>query len=280
MNNQLQRVLTAIIGIPILYIIFYLGGLWFLAFFLIVVFLAQLEFAKILQIKGYSVERAITILFSLVLIIAAYFGYFYLTLSFTSIIIATFVLQLSKQDLQNAFMRAGSTLFGITYIGWFLSHAILLRNIDRNSNINSVTESLQGVLDVGFFYVIFVVACTFLNDAGAYYVGNWKGKRKLLPRVSPGKTVEGTLGGIITAIISAGVVNLIFKSPIPFPWPFLLGFIVAIAAILGDLVESMIKRSVGLKDSGNIVPGHGGVLDRFDSLIFVFPVSYYSIIIY
>jgi phosphatidate cytidylyltransferase len=177
-------------------------------------------------------------------------------------------------------VELGTTLIGIIYLGWFLSHAILLRNLENNSDIKNHAETVQGIKDAGFFYVVFVVACTFLNDTGAYFVGKWKGKKKLIPRISPGKTVEGTIGGIISSTITGGVMNLIFKSPLEYSWAFSFGFIIGVVAVFGDLVESLIKRSLGVKDSGGILPGHGGVLDRFDSLIVVFPVSYYLVLLY
>jgi phosphatidate cytidylyltransferase len=156
----------------------------------------------------------------------------------------------------------------------------LLRNIGYVPQIKSYAKKVQGLGDAGFFYLIFVVACTFLNDTGAYFVGRWKGKRKLIPRISPGKTVEGTVGGILSSTITGWIVNLIFRSPLEHHWALIFGFIVGFVALLGDLIESLIKRSAGVKDSGIILPGHGGILDRFDSLILVFPVSYYLIIIY
>jgi phosphatidate cytidylyltransferase len=253
MGNLTQRVLTAVFGVPVLLFIFYQGGVLFLLLFLLIISVGQFEFFKLLETKGVSSE---------VLMIIA------------------FVYQFRRQDLSEAMVELGTTLIGIIYLGWFLSHAILLRNLENNSDIKNHAETVQGIKDAGFFYVVFVVACTFLNDTGAYFVGKWKGKKKLIPRISPGKTVEGTIGGIISSTITGGVMNLIFKSPLEYSWAFSFGFIIGVVAVFGDLVESLIKRSLGVKDSGGILPGHGGVLDRFDSLIVVFPVSYYLVLLY
>lgn len=211
---------------------------------------------------------------------AAYFGFVYFSIVAAAIIITTLLLMLMQERGGDVLSQTALNLLVIIYLGWFLSHAILLRNIGDSEYMRLVGEYDQGLRDSGFFYVIFVVTCTFLNDTGAYYIGKWKGRRKLSPEISPGKTVEGTLGGIITAIVTAGIVNLVFKSPLPYFFAFVFAFIVSLAAIFGDLFESMIKRTAGVKDSGAILPGHGGILDRFDSLILVFPVSFYLILLY
>jgi len=280
MSNLTQRVLTAVVGVPLLYFIFYLGGIPFLILILLVILFGNIELFKLLEAKGIQSERELGIAFSLALGIAAYFGYFYFAVVFSFAVIITFLLALRRQDLSNSIIALSTGLFAIIYIGWFLSHAILLRNIDHNSNLKTYVETVQGHSDIGFFYIFLVVSCTFLNDTGAYFIGRWKGKRKLIPHVSPGKTLEGTIGGIISSAIAAIVGNLIFKSPIEYHWVVLFGLVIGIVAVLGDLTESLIKRSAEAKDSGGILPGHGGILDRFDSLIFTFPVSYYMVLLY
>lgn len=280
MSNLTQRVLTAVVGVPLLYFIFYLGGIPFLILILLVILFGNIELFKLLEAKGIQTERELGIAFSLALGIAAYFGYFYFAVVFSFAVIIIFLLALRRQDLSNAIIALSTGFFAIIYIGWFLSHAILLRNIDHNSNLKTYVETVQGHSDIGFFYIFLVVSCTFLNDTGAYFIGRWKGKRKLIPHVSPGKTLEGTIGGIISSAIAAIVGNLIFKSPIEYHWVVLFGLVIGIVAVLGDLTESLIKRSAEAKDSGGILPGHGGILDRFDSLIFTFPVSYYMVLLY
>ncbi|MER3447052.1 MAG: hypothetical protein C4291_09505 [Candidatus Dadabacteria bacterium] len=280
MSNLTQRVLTAVVGIPALYFIFYLGGVPFLVFILAVIFIGGIEFSRLLWAKGVSSAGGLGLILSLILAVAAYFGYFYLGVFFTISMIAVFILHLRNQELSGSLMEVGTTLFEIVYLGWFLSHAVLLRNIGYNSNVKAYAEAAQGLKDAGFFYIFFVVSCVFLNDTGAYFAGRWMGKRKLIPRISPGKTIEGTIGGIISSIITAEVANLIFKSPLEYYWAFIFGFVIGVVGVLGDLVESMIKRSARVKDSGGILPGHGGILDRFDSLIFAFPAFYYFVIIY
>lgn len=280
MGNLTQRVLTAVVGVPVLYFIFYLGGIPFLIFILAVIFMGGIEFSRLLRVKEGSSAGVLGLISSLALAAASYLGYFYLGLFFTISIFVVFILHLRKPELLGSLMGICAVLFEIVYLGWFLSHAVLIRNIGHKSSIKTYAEAVQGLGDAGFFYIFFVVSCAFLNDTGAYFVGRWKGKRKLIPQISPGKTVEGTSGGIMSSIITAEMVNLIFKSPLEYYWAFVFGFLIGVVGVLGDLVESMIKRSVGVKDSGRILPGHGGILDRFDSLIFAFPAFYYFVIIY
>ncbi|MGB7293463.1 MAG: phosphatidate cytidylyltransferase [Thermodesulfobacteriota bacterium] len=280
MDKPYQRILTSVIGIPILYLIFYLGGVWFLLLFLIVILMAEFELVVMLKKKGYSLQKGLIFLSGVILPASAYFGFVYFSIASTAIIIITLLLMLMQEQQGDVIAQTALNLFVIIYLGWFLSHAILLRNIGDSDYMRVLGESNQGLRDSGFFYIIFVVTCSFLNDTGAYYIGKWKGKKKLSPSISPGKTVVGTVAGLISSIITGAVVNLVFGSPLSYSWVFFLGLIVAVSAIFGDLFESKIKRSVGVKDSGSILPGHGGILDRFDSLILVFPVSYYFILFY
>jgi phosphatidate cytidylyltransferase len=280
MSNAIQRLLTAIIAIPILYIIFRIGGLLYLLFFLTLILLGQIEYQKLLESKNLPNEKILGIISSLLMGVSAYLGYYYFTFCLTALVLLILILDLRKGDFSQTVINIGATLFGVIYLGWLLSHAILLRNIDQNENIRAFSENNQGLSDLGFFLVVFAVACTFLNDTGAYYTGTLIGKHKLAPKISPGKTIEGTVGGIVVCMIAGLVVNFLFGSPLSSDWTIAFALLIGIAAVLGDLVESSIKRGAGIKDSGDIVPGHGGVLDRFDSLIFVFPVSYYFILVY
>lgn len=280
MSNFWQRIVTAAIAIPILYVIFRIGGAVFLLFILALVLTGQIEYQRLLQSRNLPFARGSGIILSLLIAIAAYMGYMEFSLMFTLSVLLVLIFNLRKTGEESAIIRAGATLFGIVYLGWLLCHALLLRSIETRGAIGYYAENAQGLSDPGFFLIFFTVACTFLNDTGAYFTGLRFGKRKIAPVISPGKTVEGTLGGAVVCIISGLIVNYGFGSPLSSDWTILFALFVSAAAIFGDLVESAIKRGVGIKDSGGIVPGHGGVLDRFDSLIFVFPVSYYFILVY
>lgn len=280
MSNFWQRILTAVIAVPILYAIFRIGGIIYLLFIMALILFGQIEFQKLLRSRNFPDEKISGIAFSLLLALSAYLGYLYFMMTFTGAVVLILVFELWKLREGGTVQRAGVTLFGVIYIGWLLSHAILLRDIGDIGTVREFALGVQGLKDPGFFYIFLTVACTFLNDTGAYFTGLRFGKRKLAPAISPGKTVEGTIGGIIACILTGLIVNYGFGSPLNSDWTIFFSILIAVTAVFGDLVESAIKRGAGIKDTGDIVPGHGGVLDRFDSLMFVFPVSYYFVLIY
>ncbi|MFC2010160.1 phosphatidate cytidylyltransferase [Chloroflexota bacterium] len=152
------------------------------------------------------------------------------------------------------------TVAGVLYTGFLLSHMVALRDVDDGRN-----------------WVFFALFVTFASDTGAFFVGRALGRHKLAPNISPGKTWEGAVGGVLLAVIF----SLFFILPTPFSLPFnwwhavLLGVLVSIFGQLGDLTESLFKRKVGVKDSGSVLPGHGGFLDRVDSVVFAGAVVYY-----
>ncbi len=149
-------------------------------------------------------------------------------------------------------------LTGFVYVPFLLGHLILVRDWNK-----------------GVIWIFFVLAVLFAGDTAAYYVGKAFGRHKLSPNISPGKTVEGALGGLVANLI---VGTLFKKYWLPeFSWGLCIGLVVLLGVVgqVGDLVESMLKRSVDLKDSGSFFPGHGGVLDRIDGLLFAAPTLYY-----
>ena len=152
----------------------------------------------------------------------------------------------------------GWLLSGMIYLPFLLSHAYLLRTLPLGK---------QWI----FLLLIAVMAC----DSMAYFVGRKIGRRKLYPRVSPNKSVEGALGGILGAVLGVYLAKFLFMPSVGFGGGFLIAVGISIFGQIGDLFESLLKRFCGVKDSGNMIPGHGGLLDRLDSLLFVFPLVYY-----
>jgi phosphatidate cytidylyltransferase len=154
------------------------------------------------------------------------------------------------------------TLAGIIYIGWLLSHFIPLRG-------------LEGGRD----WVFIAIFATFAADTAAFFTGRAIGRHPLATAISPGKTWEGAAGGFLGAIAASLILAAILPGIlIPYWQIVLLGALIGIFAQLGDLAESMLKRSVGLKDAGKLIPGHGGLLDRLDSILFTVVVVYYYVI--
>jgi phosphatidate cytidylyltransferase len=174
-----------------------------------------------------------------------------------------------------------TTILGFIYVGWFPSHLVLLRNLCPPG-----TEKMDNpLLQPGFAYVWVTLFIIWATDVFAYYIGKKFGKHLLFPQVSPKKTVEGAIGGFLASIFWAWLVfyladyHLFPNHPFHFKlWQApLMAAVVSIAAQLGDLCESLLKRDAGFKDSGHTIPGHGGFLDRGDSLIFAGAISYYWI---
>jgi phosphatidate cytidylyltransferase len=133
---------------------------------------------------------------------------------------------------------------------------------------------LRGDFPQGPELVFFNLLVVWLGDAGAYYTGKKFGKHKLSPRISPKKTIEGLAGGIVTSVITAIIIVLTFFEEFPLLHAIIVGMILSVAGVIGDLAESMWKRSAAVKDSGTLIPGHGGFLDRFDSILFTAPILY------
>jgi len=271
MSNLEQRLLTAVIVIPILLFLFWLGGLW--VFFLIelVILLGMIEFSRMLQAKEIPVQRELSTAAALLLGVCAYFGKFdlmVLTLTLSAIVILA--AQLSGKNLKKAIYATSGSMLGVIYVGLLMSHAILLRN----------WEGRAGRVDAGLFFIIFLIAVTFLNDAGAFFIGRKWGTHKMTPVISPKKSWEGVGGAFVFGVAGAVAVKLIFDRwiiDVGLPWAhcIILGAVLVGVAILGDLVESLFKRDAGIKDAGAIVPGHGGLLDRLDALVFTLPVCFY-----
>jgi len=174
-----------------------------------------------------------------------------------------------------------TTILGFIYVGWMPSHLVLLRNLNP-SGMEITTNPLQ---QPGLAYVWCSLFIVWATDVFAYYAGKKFGKHLLFPQISPKKTIEGAIGGLIAAIFFATLVvylsdYYLFPSH-PFHYQLwqapLMAIIVSLACQLGDLCESLLKRDAGVKDSGSIIPGHGGFLDRGDSLIFGGAISYYWI---
>ena len=178
----------------------------------------------------------------------------------TSAIVLSLFGLLTRRQKEGTFTSWVWTIAGILYIGWLLSHLVALRGLDSGRN-----------------WVFLVLFVTWVSDTTAFLVGRGLGRHKLAPAISPGKTWEGTIGGICGGI---AVSTLFFTAtqlqlPLTSGQAILLGAITSILGQVGDLVESLLKRNLGVKDSGNLMPGHGGILDRIDSLIFAGIVVYY-----
>jgi phosphatidate cytidylyltransferase len=192
----------------------------------------------------------------------------------TGAILASLIAELLRPSHEGALASWALTLAGALYVGWLLSQFILLRQLTEP--LLPAPLSPLGI-EPGAAWVYLTLAITFLQDTTAYFVGRSLGRHKLAPALSPKKTWEGAAGGMVGAIAGSLAGTFLLGLPIGLGASVLLGIVGGVVGPLGDLAESMIKRQVGLKDAGNIIPGHGGVLDRADSLMFTGPALYYLI---
>jgi phosphatidate cytidylyltransferase len=192
-------------------------------------------------------------------------------------ILLTLGAELPRRERQGSLMNWALTLTGATYIGWTFAHFVLLRAIGTPPLARAPLSFLR--LEPGAAWIVFVLAINFLSDTGAYFVGRTLGRHRLAPYISPKKSMEGAAGGLIAAILAAALLVPLLGLPIEPLIGGLLGAIGSVAGQVGDLAESLIKRQVDTKDSGDLIPGHGGMLDRVDSLLFAAPVMYYLILL-
>ena len=167
---------------------------------------------------------------------------------------------LSRSPLEQSLKDGALTLFGVLYLGLTLG-----------------TLSMTRLLPQGEWLIFFLLLVTWASDTGAYYVGTLFGRHRLAPRISPKKTVEGLVGGLIAAIIVGYVARWWFLPELSGLDCLILAILLTVTGLWGDLTESVMKRSAGMKDSGGILPGHGGMLDRLDSLLFAAPTFYYYV---
>jgi len=271
MSNLGKRLLTAVIVIPVLILFFWLGGLWFLGLVEVVILLGMMEFYGMLGAKGIKAQKVLGMVGGLGIGLGAYLGeLFYMVLIFSVFLFLILGFQLFHRDIKVAISTVSGTILGMVYVGWLVSHIILLRN----------WEGRTGRVDLGLFFVILVIAVTFLSDAGAFFIGRKWGRHKMSPEISPKKSWEGAVGAVVFGVVGGMICKIVFdqwiiSTGLSFWHCGILGLILVISAIVGDVVESLFKRDAGVKDSGVIIPGHGGILDRLDSIVFTVPIAYY-----
>ncbi len=273
-SKSITRVITGfIIGLMALFAILS-GGLYLMALILVIVVLASKEYTLILKHKGFLPSFKIILFSSLFFALLAYFNLFnLLPLAFTVATITSFMWVLFRGK-QPYIANVATTILGFVYCGWFPLHLLFLRDLGGGVPVyNGLIK--QPVFAEGVSYAIMLLFAVILTDTMCYYVGCKFGKHKLSAVISPNKTIEGSIGGSISGIIF----TMLFGLAIQLPWyhSLILGILIAGFAQIGDLCESMIKRDAGVKDSSNILPGHGGFLDRCDSYILTIPVVYYYV---
>ncbi len=261
-----RRLMTAAVGVPAAIVFSLVGGWGFLIVINFVLGVGLFEFYRMMECKGIKPYKTVGILAGLGVSWYVYFqeGVFS-SLFVTAVIALVMIMELFRRDGELAVFHISTTILGVFYVAWFGSHIILLRQLGESSPWG----------DQGGWFVILALGLAWMCDTGAYFFGSAMGKTKLMPRISPHKSVEGVLGGLVLAVATAFIARHTFATFLSVWDALALGILSAVAATLGDLVESLMKRDVKIKDTSRALPGHGGMLDRFDSVLFVAPFVYY-----
>jgi phosphatidate cytidylyltransferase len=263
--NINKRLPTAIVLLGVFFLIIQYGSPTLIfAVLQVVILAALLEFYNLARKKRLHPQRLLGAFLAVVIGLSYYFrGVFLLDLALYACLLSTgiyFVVYFARQEQLPYFSQSiALTFFGAVYLSFSLNYLYLLR------------------VEKGAFYIYFLSAIVLLGDSGAYFLGKPFGKHKMTPLASPNKTWEGSLGGIIFAVLGAWAARELLLKDIELWRALLTGVLVHAVAQVSDPLESLFKRAVGVKDSSNLLPGHGGVLDRIDSFILASPFFYFLI---
>jgi phosphatidate cytidylyltransferase len=261
-----KRLLTILIILPLV-----VAAVWFdepLPWFTILVaiwgVLAAREFYRMVKTPKVLPLTGFGLLWTLFFILSPHFDYAYLNLLLlTSAVVLPPIWFLVRRQKEGALLSWVWTIAGILFVGWLLSNFIALRGLESGRD-----------------WVFFALFTTFASDSAALLAGRAWGRHRLAPAISPGKTWEGAIGGLFGAIIMGLLLVRLLNLPLSYAQALPLALAVSVFGQAGDLVESLFKRKTGVKDSGRILPGHGGFLDRIDSVVFAGVVVYYYVILF
>jgi len=265
-KNFGKRVAVAVVAAPLILWACWRGGIYFLALIEAIIFLGLWEFYALAEKKSAQPNRIIGIVAGLGLALQIYFrgsGELWLT---TSIFAVLLILVELFRNKGSALLNAGATLLGLIYVAGFWSFLLLIRELPREyPHINYASAGT---------WLVMMIATVWICDTAAYHVGMAFGRHKLFERVSPKKTWEGAIGGLIFGVLMAAASHYWFVRELRLIDCIVIGALVGTIGQLSDLAESLFKRDAGVKDSSTLIPGHGGVLDRFDSEMLLAPLVY------
>lgn len=254
----ITRIVSALVLIPLVAAAVWLGGAWLAGLAAIFAVLAVIEFYQLSRRLGARPSVPLGAALAAALVLSALFpGYGIGPAAFAVALAGFMVARVLRQDLGGFLTDWAVTLVGSAYVGGLLGYYVLLRNLSQ-----------------GLAWVVLALLVTWISDTAAYFVGSSIGRRPFFRRVSPRKTLEGAVGGVLIGTLAAMVIGAL---ALRLSWleGAGLGLLLTLATTFGDLAESLIKRQAGVKDSGRLIPGHGGALDRVDSVLFAGVTVYY-----
>ncbi len=257
----MKRVISAIVFLPIFFLIVQYGNPAAFFVFLSAIIIATLfEFYTLLNQNGRKCMIYAGMILGWFIAFSFFSGHIqFMLYSMVILVMGIFIVKLfSKQPINASVEEISNTLFGVLYIAFLLSYVIFIRKDESGRQL---------------IFMLFLII--WLGDTLAYYIGTLAGKHPLAPSISPNKSFEGAIGGLLGSVGGALLAHYWFYPPISIANSVILGLFTGIAGQMGDLCESMLKRNLKVKDSGFLVPGHGGLLDRLDSVLFSAPVFYY-----
>lgn len=283
---MLIRIIVGLLAAVVyVYLVFAYNGLPFALSIALLSVLGVKEFYNAVKKQGGEPAEALGVLACVIFQLAAWthngqrFAP-YLPALLLVLVITTLLAELGKRR-PKPIITIGTTLIGAVYAGWLLSYLTLLHGMQpgtirlNGANVPLLVPPFANTTP-GEWLVIFVSACTWMSDTGALFVGKALGRHKLAPNISPGKTWEGSIGGVLTSLLTGAGLGIWLHLPLIHALG--LATMCAVFGQIGDLCESALKRDLGIKDFSSVMPGHGGVLDRIDSLLFSAPLAYYYVL--
>jgi phosphatidate cytidylyltransferase len=272
---MLKRLLSGLIGIPLLVLlVFTERGFPFVLGVGLVSLIGLNEFYNGVRKIGAEPQEWVGMASAMLFMFAAQqkFNYpgFSLPAVLTIFVIVPLTIEMVRPN-RAPIKNLGATFLGVVYVGWLLSYLIAIRSVTGQFTVAGFPWPIAR----GAWLVLYVMFASWASDTGAYFIGVTWGRHRMAPDISPGKSWEGFTAGLVSSIIICALMSPPLHIPLLHTLGLALG--INIASVVGDLVESALKRDIGVKDFGTILPGHGGVLDRFDGLLFAAPLFYYYI---
>jgi len=261
---MVKRLISAVVGVPVLLFLVFIGGPYYIGAIMLIALIAAVEIGRILKRMGINDMQSFLYAGALLFPLLLSFEPSWLPHFFVFFIFSGVMISLSRYP-ESDFLDLGANFLSLLYVAFGFAHFILLRQME------------QGMLLVGFAFSVI-----WMTDIGSFFVGTYLGKRPLFKEASPNKTIEGAIGGLVCGI-AGGLVYCVMINRSQVGPIDNMGFLIiltpflCVAGILGDLFESALKRRAKVKDASQLIPGHGGILDRFDSALWIIPLLYHAL---